>query len=90
MAKRLEVPDHPDVARALRTGYPRQYDHLMCADCGSEMTGSNRVYISDGDTVCGTCLTRRILENYSIDDLAEAFDVRCTTVIEFKEGQEDA
>lgn len=89
MAKFPEIPDHPEIARALRTGHPRSYKHLMCADCGAEMAGSHLVYVCDGDTVCGACLKKQILKNYSIDDLAEAIGVRSTTVSDYIEEQED-
>ena len=85
MSQRLEIPDHPDIARTLLTGYPHESKGLICADCEKEMYGDEKVYISDGDTVCGDCLKERILEAYDIDDLADAFDIRRSSVSEYLE-----
>lgn len=82
------IPDHPAIAHALRTGYPRPYKSIKCADCGQEFSGDHRIYISDGDTVCADCLKNRILEDYSIADLADAFDVRKTTAGDYLEELE--
>ena len=79
MAKHLKITDHPEIACALRTGHPREYKCVHCADCQQEFSGDQKVYISDGDVVCGDCLKERILEAYDIDDLADAFDIRKTT-----------
>ena len=80
MARYPEIPDHPDVARALLTGQPHESKSVKCSDCEQEFYGDKRIYICDGGTVCGNCLKERILESYSIDDLADAFDIRKTTV----------
>lgn len=85
MSQRLEIPDHPDIARTLLTGYPHESKGIICADCEKEMYGDEKVYISDGDTVCGDCLKERILEAYDIDDLADAFDIRRASVNEYLE-----
>lgn len=85
MSQRLEIPDHPDIARTLLTGYPHESKGIICADCEKEMYGDEKVYISDGDTVCGDCLKERILEAYDIDDLADAFDIRRSSVNEYLE-----
>lgn len=86
MAQHMEIPDHPDVACALLTGYPRAFEsfkHIECEDCGHELYGDQKIYLHDGDIVCGTCLKKRILEAYSIDDLADAFDIRRTTADDY-------
>lgn len=75
----MGIPDHPEIACALRTGYPRPYKSVRCEDCGSEMSGSHRMYIDNGDVLCGSCLKARILDEYTTDDLADAFDIRKTT-----------
>ena len=85
MSQRLEIPDHPDIARTLLAGYPHESKGIICADCEKEMYGDEKVYISDGDTVCGDCLKERILEAYDIDDLADAFDIRRSSVSEYLE-----
>ena|GEM_PF-5759714 len=45
----INFPDHPEVAMALRTGYPRRRGHEVCASCG----GGADVY---GDTEGLLCL----------------------------------
>ena len=80
MARYPEIPDHPEIACTLLTGYPRDHKGVLCVDCEQEFYGDERIYISDGDTVCADCLKERLLEAYSIDDLADAFDIRKTTV----------
>lgn len=89
MARYPEIPDHPEIACALRTGCPREYKSVQCADCEQEFSGDERIYISDGDAVCADCLKERLLEAYSIDDLADAFDIRKTTAGDYLEELED-
>lgn len=89
MARFAQIPDHPEIACALRTGYPRPVKSVKCADCGEEFTGDHRMYISDGDLVCENCLRSRIEENYNSDDLAEAFGMECTTAGRYIEEQEN-
>lgn len=62
--------DHPDVARALRTGYPdagagRHY----CAGCGAELTDA---YIAEGEELCVDCFRDWVLEYASTDPAAVA------------------
>ena len=75
------LPDHPEIARTLRTGYPYSLKSLFCADCGKELI--NKLYISDGDTLCENCTRERILANYDTADLAAAFDIQQTTVEDY-------
>ena len=81
------LPDHPEIARTLRTGYPYPLKTLFCADCGCELTGD--IFISDGDVICADCLKERLLESYSIDDLADAFDIQKTTASDYLEESEE-
>ncbi|MBR4109337.1 MAG: hypothetical protein IKK41_03345 [Oscillospiraceae bacterium] len=85
----MKIPDHPDIARTLLTGCPREYKSVQCADCEKELYGDEKIYISDGDTVCGDCLKKRILEDYDIDVLADAFDIRKTTADDYLEESEE-
>ena len=89
MPRYPEIPDHPEIACALRTGYPRQIRYVRCADCGKQFSGDHKMYLSDGDLICGGCLRDRILENYDDDDLAEAFGMEKTTACEMIENEED-
>lgn len=88
MAQYPEIPDRPDIARTLLTGYPHKSKFVKCADCEQEFSGDERIYISDGDAVCADCLKERLLEAYDIDDLADAFDIRKTTAGDYLEESE--
>ena len=89
MSQRLEIPDHPDIARTLLTGYPHESKSVKCVDCEKEFYGDERIHICDGDAVCADCLKERLLEAYSIDDLADAFDIRKTTAGDYLEESEE-
>ena len=89
MARYPEIPDHPDIACALRTGHPRTYKAIQCVDCGSEMFGVHLIYIDNGDILCGSCLKARILNNCTIDDLADALGVRRITAGDYIEELEE-
>ena len=89
MARYPEIPDHPDIARTLLTGYPHESKSVKCADCEQEFYGDERIYICDGDAVCADCLKERLLDTHSIADLAEAFDIQGTTVEAFFAEKED-
>lgn len=82
----MMLKDHPEITRTLRTGYPYPFKSLFCADCGRELT--DKLYISDGDTVCNECAKERILCNYDADDLAAAFDIPQTTVADYLSNPE--
>lgn len=74
-----DVPDHPEIACALRTGYPRPLPpHITCADCDKELYGDDPVYTPDGVTVCEDCMKERIHE-MTTSELAEALGIDCTT-----------
>lgn len=89
MARYPEIPDHPEIAHTLLTGYPYESKSVKCADCGQEFYGDEKIYISNGDTVCGDCLKDRLLDDHDIDDLADAFDIRKTTAGDYLEESEE-
>ena len=70
-------------------GHPHESKSVKCADCEQEFCGDERIYIRDGDTVCADCLKERLLEAYSIDDLADAFDIRKTAAGDYLEESEE-
>lgn len=74
-----DIPDHPEIACALRTGYPRPLPpHIVCHDCDRELYGDDPVYTPDGVTVCEDCMEERIREmNTSV--LADALGIERTT-----------
>ena len=85
----MRIPEHPEIEMALRTGYPHESKSVKCADCEQEFSGDEIIYISDGDSICADCLNERLLEAYSIDDLADAFDIRKTTAGDYLEESEE-
>lgn len=89
MARYQQIHDHPEIARTLRTGHPRPYKTIQCTDCGSDMSGVHLIYIDNGDVLCGSCLKARILNNYTIDDLADALGVRRITAGDYIEELEE-
>lgn len=78
-----EVPEHPEVAHALLTGYPHPVRSVRCTDCDQEFSGGEAMYISDGEPVCPDCARERILEAYDTADLAFAFGIPHTTAGEY-------
>lgn len=73
------IPDHPEIACALRTGYPRPLQpHITCADCDKELYGDDLVYAPDGVIVCEDCMETRIQE-MDTSALAAALGIACTT-----------
>lgn len=82
----MDIPDHPEIARALRTGYPRPLPpHVTCRDCDKELYGDDPVYLVDGAIVCEGCLEERI-DEMMIADLAERLGMERTTAGEYLEG----
>lgn len=84
----MGIPEHPEIARTLRTGYPRSCKDVQCKDCGSAMSGTHRIYVDNGDVLCGSCLKIRIHDEHTVDDLADAFDIRKTTAGDYLEELE--
>ena len=55
-----ELPDHPDIAHALKTGYPRGVEEPeleYCCECGREIEPDEDVYSCvTHNLVCEDCL----------------------------------
>lgn len=69
-----DIPEHPDIASALQTGYPARscaVHHVTCMDCDEELTGSDLVFDYDGDALCGNCFIDRLTEDMSPEDIAK-------------------
>ena len=79
MARYPEIPDHPEIARTLRTGHLNKSKSVECTDCQQKFCGNEKMYIDKGEVVCGYCMKNRLLDTYSIADLAEAFDIASIT-----------
>lgn len=72
---RNELRDHPDIASALATGYPRGHlepPMMHCADCGCELEGADAVYIFDSDELCEDCCKERIKGSFEVWEIAKA------------------
>ena len=65
----FDVPDHPDIACALRTGYPTGHrENPVCPICGSEC---ETIYIKDGTPIgCDECIDRKDAADY-YDDMED-------------------
>ncbi len=87
-----ELQDHPDIASALATGYPRGHREppvLHCADCGCELVGTDRACDYDGDKLCHSCFKKRVCEEVDFDDLAKALGYIVKPASEFAEDDEE-
>lgn len=74
----MNIPDHPDIARALATGYPhpvKEPDPVNCTDCGLELTGEDTVFIYDGEPCCENCCRDRIEEEFDLSYIAKALQI---------------
>ena len=76
----MQIPEHPEIAMALRTGYPHKCRSVKCVDCEQEYSGNETMYNYDGDIVCGCCMKDRLLDAHGVADLAAAFDIYGSTV----------
>ena len=48
----FDLPDAPDIARTMRTGYPYPEERQMCEKCGEEV--ATRTSITHGN-LCTSC-----------------------------------
>ena len=73
----LEIPDHPDVAYALATGYPEpEKPSIRCEYCGEEICGSEPIFFYDGDRICENCCRDKIEEDFSIAEIADKLNIQ--------------
>ena len=86
----MSIPDHPEIAQALRTGHPHNTEPLgwKCLYCDRELADDENLYDYDGDLICDNCFTEQLLENMSAEDLAKRLGFRCNTVAAFAEELE--
>ena len=72
------LDDHPDIAAAMRTGYPRGKTVRMrcCPMCGEELTLEEIIYINaNGEAIgCETCVRVINSEEYFSDNEGESYD----------------
>lgn len=54
------LPDHPEIAMAMRTGYPSwnqpEDKEIYCEECGKEITDSDIYYDEYHQHLCKDCL----------------------------------
>lgn len=84
------IPDHPDIARTLRTGYPHPIRYIRCTCCDRIMTADQTVYRMDAEDLCAGCFVEAILDNHSADEFAQILDVRSCPVAAVLEERCDA
>lgn len=81
------LPDHPDIANALRTGYPHgdNSPEIICDDCGEYLTSTERVYIIDNAPLCRRCALNYIEANFDVEEIADKLGITSKTVWDYKE-----
>lgn len=74
-------PEHPEVARALRDGYPHGNDDFVrcCPECDAEMT--RIMYRLDGRYVCEECFLEWLREYAAENPAGAALDMGIETSI---------
>lgn len=70
--------EHPEITRALRTGYPQDTRCLCCAKCGQEADPDSfeygRLYNWFDEYLCGDCLKDEI-SDMDAGELASLLDL---------------
>lgn len=87
----MSIPEHPQIARTLATGYPEpatEPEPVFCIECGEKMTGLDDVFDYDGDTLCENCFRDRIMEDMDTSDIARKLGFIVKPANEFVERNE--
>lgn len=84
-----QIPDHPQIASALETGYPSPVHEsfVICCDCEKQLTDDDTVYIWEGDNICDECLKERIEEKIPIQTIAEALGISWKKAYLLEDGE---
>lgn len=69
------IPDHPEIANTLKTGYPRLLATITCASCHTEISGDRMLYNYGGVMLCEKCFVDHLLENEDANGFADAFGI---------------
>ena len=88
----MNFPDHPEIARALATGYPhpvKEPEPVNCTDCGLELTGKETVFIYDGEPCCENCCRDRIEEEFDISHIAKLLNIPTKTAADYAAETEE-
>ena len=70
-----DIPDAPDIARTLRTGYPDEpYSPPECPRCGDAM---DTAYLIDNQWQCGECFEEWLDEQFTTNParIADALEI---------------
>lgn len=61
------IPDAPDIANALRYGYPHRphVQYHVCPDCGADI--GKWSFLVEGDRICENCFAEYIKEQTLLD-----------------------
>ena len=71
----MNIGEHPQIANALRYGYPDAPKRgLSCDKCGwqPDSDEDDSLWRDNGGVICGTCLEEE-LKDLPLEDLAQAF-----------------
>jgi len=82
----MNIPDHPEIACALATGYPypvKDPEPVNCTDCGLELTGEDTVFIYDGEPCCENCCRDRIEEEFDMSHIAKLLNIPTKSAVEY-------
>lgn len=86
----MNIPDAPDIDRALRTGYSGPLPQsIHCEYCNAELSSDDPVFSYDGDLVCDECFMNQLQEDLSISDIAKRLGFRVLTASRAAEEQEE-
>lgn len=87
-----DIPEHPDIASALQTGYPvrsRVAHCVTCMDCAKELTGADLVFDYDGDALCESCFLDRLTADLGAQDIAARMGFIVKDADTYKEEMEE-
>lgn len=87
----MNIPDAPDIDRALRTGYPGPLppQSIHCEYCNAELSSNDPVISLGCDLVCDECFMKQLQEDLSISDIARKLGFRVLTACRAAEEQEE-
>lgn len=88
----MNIPEHPEIARTLATGYPQPVkdpDPVNCTDCGLELDGEDTVFIYDGEPCCENCCRDRIEEEFDLSYIAERLGIHHESATDYANHRDE-
>lgn len=86
----MNIPEHPQIARVLATGYPEPVSKPMnCVECGAEFNHFESVFLYDGDAICENCCRDRIMEDFNMEDIAKALQIIVQSLEEYTANRKE-